>query len=274
MRDARSKSSLVVVNKGQRILVPSASLRGQGDYFALPLDDFETAFLNFVRELTPQDVVEQKVDDHQSRLAILRGNLAKVESRILELKKQLEDVDAELDVGIVGAIASLQSRRKQLRGEIETLRSESLNSQAKNLEETHSLLELLKDAEDQRDLRARLATALRNIVQGIWVAHEEYELCPKTFPDRVLRSVYGARTRSVSVFTIQVNLDNGCRSFWYIEQGRAKRYWLGLRERGQVKTDLEAWNGEQLYPDLPQCAPTFRARLLGSDVRMAAELLS
>lgn len=252
--DARSKSSLQLVNKGDgRTLAPSAALRGQAEYYALPLAAFERAFLTFVKEIDHSDVVDDTdTTDIQTAIESLRGKAAKLDSKIASWKRQIEASD-DVAPDALQMLTSWTDQRKTINAELEKLRADMQNNASKSLDESKSLIALLGSAEDKHTVRIRLAAAIRNVVKGIHIANEQYELGPE-FSDAELRSVFGIRTRRVIVSTVQVCFANSSRHFWYVYQGRKRAWWLGVKRLldHPSKIDLTAWDGGELYPDFSE----------------------
>lgn len=172
LQDARDKSTLNMIDKGDgRQLVSSTALRGVpgSRYLAFSYELFERAFLSFVRDVTPADVLPPKSNRKVDVVAQLAGRIAELDHKIDRTKAKIAsdpDVDVLLDV-----LTNLERQKKPLVAEYETAKGAAAVSEAEALGEAKSILELMGDAsgDDLELLRSRLRQKLRSLVSSIFV---------------------------------------------------------------------------------------------------------
>jgi DNA invertase Pin-like site-specific DNA recombinase len=146
---------------------PMGGERGRRiDYHA-----FEFALLKKMREVKASDIASgdkqpRKGEAEETRLA---ARLLDLTSRIERAKaraRKAEDFDAFLDL-----IESLQAEQRQVSGRLTEIQQEQTGGAATNIGETHSLIDLLKNAKDadRDDLRRRLKMRIRQLVSEMQV---------------------------------------------------------------------------------------------------------
>jgi DNA invertase Pin-like site-specific DNA recombinase len=147
-----------------RVLVNTAGTEGRTQCWAFPYSTFERAVLSMLREVDPKEVIGE--DKSAEAEDALRNERDRVEARIAEY-------EAELDNGELAVLARKLRELKDRRVELDRLIAEARRKAAKPLsdawDETHSTLKALEKAADTDDFRVRLRTALRRIVDSIWV---------------------------------------------------------------------------------------------------------
>jgi DNA invertase Pin-like site-specific DNA recombinase len=155
---------------GRRVLVSSGAIRKmEGSSFrSVSYKVFERAVLSVLRELKPADVVgkagraETDLEQFIGKLAAVNHNIAKTQERAAKA----EDPTVFLDL-----LETLASQRKEIIAKLEAAKARAASPVSDTLGECSSLVKLMDDAEgnEKDELRTRVRTALRRLVEGIWV---------------------------------------------------------------------------------------------------------
>ena len=212
IRDARDKATLNMIDKGEgRQLVSSKALRGVpgSRYLAFGYDLFERAFLAFVSDLTPADVLPPKATKKGDEIAGLAGKLAELDHKIDRTKLRIAndpDVDILLDV-----LTDLERQKRPLLSELEKAKGRATIREAEALGEAKSVLELLRAAGDEELelLRSRLRQRIRNLVSGVLVC--VWEEKARWHP------VALDRETTFRFVEVQVTFSNGESQFFFLE---------------------------------------------------------
>jgi hypothetical protein len=130
---------------------------------------FERAILGRLEELKPSDVTgkpngaQDRVDAASFRLTEANGRLTAANAKAARAK----DPTVFMDL-----IADLTEQWRAAARELEAAQAEAANRPADNLGELKSLIHLLDEAgpEERPALRQKVQSALRRVVQSIWVA--------------------------------------------------------------------------------------------------------
>lgn len=145
-----------------------------------PYPVFEAAVLDALHELRPEDV-SAKYKKHKSELdakiAELNRKIEVAEAQRDELKAEYGAAeDAAYRKEIFGLIKTNTAVLGAAREELDRARAEADSTRVDNLEQTRSLIELLRktpDGPDHETLRRRTGTRIRSYVEGIWVHVEQ-----------------------------------------------------------------------------------------------------
>jgi DNA invertase Pin-like site-specific DNA recombinase len=158
-----------------RVLLNLNSAQGRGPARSFPFDTFERAVLSLLREIDPHEILNG--DHGPDEALLLAGELAGVEARIAEL-------EAELLKGDVAALArvlrQLEERKRDLDGRLAAAREKAAHPLSAAWGEAQSLAATLDSAPDPNDVRLRLRSAIRRMIESIWllpVAHGRDRLC-------------------------------------------------------------------------------------------------
>jgi hypothetical protein len=150
--------------KDRRILINTEASMGRGTFVTFPFETFEKAILSCLREIDPHDILNG--DDGPDETQALAGQLAWVEGKIAELS-------AELLKGDVAALATVlrqqEAVKKDLTEKLAEARARAAHPLSESWGECQSLLDVLDTAPDPEDCRLRLRSALRQIVEGIYL---------------------------------------------------------------------------------------------------------
>jgi DNA invertase Pin-like site-specific DNA recombinase len=155
-----------VINNGLRqILINRASEDGTAKQRSLPYDGFETAILSQLREIDPHEILNG--DHPHDETVVLAAELGAIESELAEATAWM---DANgFSAAIAKRIADLETRKAGKGEELAQARMEAAHPLSESWGEAQSLIDALASASDQRDARLRLRSALRRIVDSIWL---------------------------------------------------------------------------------------------------------
>jgi DNA invertase Pin-like site-specific DNA recombinase len=168
LTDARSGKSYMVQTRNdeggrRRVLIPFASTQGKTRCEAFPLETFTDAVLSCLRELDPHEVLNG--GDGPDETLTLSGQLAEVET---ELSGMLAFMEREGFSPTLGQrVKVLEARKAVLGEELEGARHRARHPAYESWGEMRTLLDVLKNAPDQEDIRTRLRSALRRLVESI-----------------------------------------------------------------------------------------------------------
>jgi DNA invertase Pin-like site-specific DNA recombinase len=171
LRNAREGDSYTValrIEKGGRrhhVLVNGNSTEGRAPCFSFPFDTLEAAVLSCLREIDPHDILNG--DSGPDEALALAGQLAGVETELTEAATFMEAHGFSPTIG--KRIASLEALKRDLAARLAEARQKALHPLSETWGEARSLIGALAEAEDPADARLRLRSALRRIVDSIWL---------------------------------------------------------------------------------------------------------
>jgi DNA invertase Pin-like site-specific DNA recombinase len=154
------------VDRGNRyyVLANLNSAEGRARCRSVSYPAFERAVLSLLSEVKPHQVMGR--DDGPDEVQVLGGELARVEAKIAEL-------EAELLNGDVAALARVlrdqEGRKRDLAARLADARQKAAHPLGEVWGQTHTLLSVIDGAPDPDDVRVRLRSALRRVVEEIWV---------------------------------------------------------------------------------------------------------
>jgi DNA invertase Pin-like site-specific DNA recombinase len=149
----------------QRVLINGSAVEGRTTYYSFPFDTFEAAILSLLREIDPHAVLNG--DSGPDESLALAGELARLEGRIAELEVELES-GAEV-AAAVKVLRKLEGQKRDLAAKLAEARQKAANPLSESWGEAQSLMAALDAAPDPEDARLRLRSALRRIVESIWL---------------------------------------------------------------------------------------------------------
>jgi hypothetical protein len=154
------------VDAGQckKILMSTAAAQGLARCVSFPVSTFERAVLSRLREIDPKEILGGNgIHDEVARL---EGELTALDSRLALLERELASGDVP---SIARVLRSLEPSRKELAEKLSIARQKAANPLSASWGETQSLVEVLDSAADPVDVRLRLRSAIRRIVETIQV---------------------------------------------------------------------------------------------------------
>ena len=170
---------------------------------------FEGAFLEFVRDLTPADVLPPKTSQQQAELSRLATWLGELEHKIDRTKAKIAtapDVDALLDV-----LTTLERQRQAVASEQEQAKAQATVDEAALLQEAKSLVQRLAETKGEAlfALRSRLRQRIRSLVAAIWVVVWDERLN--------WHPLHKDRTPRFRFVEVQVKFVSGETQFFFLE---------------------------------------------------------
>ncbi len=149
----------------QRVLVNYDHIEGRAPMVSFPFPTFEKAILSRLREIKPKEILDG-TNGHNDVMTL--------EGEKGQLEKDIAILDSDLDSEGESPTLYARLRRKETRlGEVNKLLLEAQKRAANPLStawgEAQSLIDVLESAPDKEDCRLRIRTALRRIVDSIWL---------------------------------------------------------------------------------------------------------
>jgi hypothetical protein len=149
---------------GHRVLVNTASADARAACRSFPFPTFERAIFSMLAEVQPHDVMGR--EDGPDEVQILSGELARVEAKIAELEAELLKVSVAT---LSKVLARLEVDKADLVAKLAHARQKAVHPLSEAWGAAKSLLATLDGAPDPTDARLRLRSALRRLVEGIWL---------------------------------------------------------------------------------------------------------
>jgi DNA invertase Pin-like site-specific DNA recombinase len=153
-----------------------------GPCVALSYPVFERALLSALREVDPAKVAGATAGADQDGDAAGRGadpggkhkdDVATLEGELKEVCDHIGKWRAELLRGDVRTIAEalreLEARERELEARLEAARVAALCKADESWKKAHSLIDMLDGAADPDDVRLRLRSELRRVVESVWL---------------------------------------------------------------------------------------------------------
>jgi DNA invertase Pin-like site-specific DNA recombinase len=173
MRDARDGCPFHMRNHGRRYYVSAGAQRRQAGSVPamIPVTVLENAFLRFVYELKPADLLGGNRGRDEERLSILDGKVAELESDIALYRGKAADRANKARHHYMEMLESTQGELDAAKAEREELLAKLSTNETASLHEAQRLLDALKGASDRErsDLRRRLKARVRELVESAWV---------------------------------------------------------------------------------------------------------
>jgi DNA invertase Pin-like site-specific DNA recombinase len=149
----------------QYMLVNNGSREGRAQHFSFPYATFEGAVLSRLREIDPHEILNGDSGPDESQ--VLAGRLARVEAELSDAAAFMEREGFSATIG--KRVQLLEAQKQELAGQLTEARLKAAHPASESWGETQSLIDALAGAVDQRDARLRLRSALRRIVDQIWI---------------------------------------------------------------------------------------------------------
>jgi DNA invertase Pin-like site-specific DNA recombinase len=165
LKDARSGGTLRRADKGKKggvVLVPYLGELGVNGMKAtsFPYAVFEQAVLQLLAEVDPNEIVG---NGEAERVQELTGRLAEVEARIKALQEALLSGDVQ---AVVEVLRQQETLKRQLAEELTWAQQALATPAAASWAEAQTLTERIAD---DPGLRVPLRSALRRIIESVWV---------------------------------------------------------------------------------------------------------
>lgn len=147
----------------RHVLLNSRSQNG-AQCFAFQYLPFETAILSKLAEINPREIIG--ADASNNEVVILSGELATMESRISTLENELLTGDIP---SLAKALRTMEESKRVIVSQLAEAKAKAAHPLAESWGETKSLAAALEAAADPDDARLRIRSALRRIVDEIWL---------------------------------------------------------------------------------------------------------
>jgi DNA invertase Pin-like site-specific DNA recombinase len=150
---------------GRYILVNTRSTAAAAPTCTFPLETFERALFAYLAEIDPRDVLGQ--DRAPDEVMVLSGELARAEASIAAINADLDEHGDTPE--LLKRLREKDRLRIDLAARLAEARQKAANPLSEAWGEAKSLLEVLDAAPDPRDARLRLRSAVRKIIDSIWL---------------------------------------------------------------------------------------------------------
>ncbi len=139
--------------------------QGETRAYSLPYAVFESAILSCLKEINPHDILNG--DRPPDEAATLAGELVGVEAELAEAAAFMDKNGFSPTIG--KRIADLEARKGNLAERLAEARHRAAHPLSESWGKCQSLADALATTPDPRDARLRLRSALRRIVDGMWL---------------------------------------------------------------------------------------------------------
>src|SRR5262249_21750015 len=141
------------------------STEGDAPCYSFPLDVFERAILSKLREVNPRELLGR--DEGPDELKALENEFAAVQSAIKAIEADL-DAHGESRT-LYRRLREKEARQAELAKLLDAAQQKAANPLSEAWGEFRSLTDALDAAPDLHDARLRLRSALRRVVDSIWL---------------------------------------------------------------------------------------------------------
>jgi DNA invertase Pin-like site-specific DNA recombinase len=153
-----------------RVVMAGSFFNQEGPCYSFPLDSLERAILLCLEEIKPEEVLPSETNGH---LADLEGELGMVQAKIAELAAELVRGDSATIANVVRQLEARETELVRQRDEASDRSVLPLGSSWNDMRKlTRTLATLLDEAEDSAalaDVRVRLRSAIRRIIEQVWL---------------------------------------------------------------------------------------------------------
>jgi DNA invertase Pin-like site-specific DNA recombinase len=147
-----------------RVLLNHASADGRAPARSFPYETFQRAVLSMLREVDPREVMGNA--DAPDETLVLAGELARVEGRIGEMEAELLDGDVP---ALARVLRQLERQKQDLAEKLAAARQKAAHPLSESWGQARSLIGALDAAPDPADALVRLRSALRRVIESVWV---------------------------------------------------------------------------------------------------------
>jgi DNA invertase Pin-like site-specific DNA recombinase len=166
-RDGGSYFATVRNDEGGRrhVLINFASTEGRAKCHAFPLPIFETAILACLNRIDPREILGGSSGPDEAE--VLAGELARVEEELASAAAFMTANGFSPTIG--RRVAELENRQRELLEKQKAAGQRARQPVAEAWAEAKGILEALQEAADPREIRLRLRSALRRVVEDILI---------------------------------------------------------------------------------------------------------
>jgi hypothetical protein len=117
-----------------------------------------------LREIDPHEILN--CDTGPDETIVLAGELARVETKIGALESELLNGDV---AAVVKVLRQLEAQKADVAARLAMARQKAAHPLSETWGEAQSLIDALASAPDPEDARLRLRSAMRRMIEGIWL---------------------------------------------------------------------------------------------------------
>jgi hypothetical protein len=150
----------------QRVLSCNSAAQGRGAAYSFPQETFERAILSVLAEVNVQELFPPEGGAAVSEAERLGADLEEIRNREALYQAELRKGDV---TALGAALRDLEREKRDKEQQLAEARVKEIHPTSESWKECRGLLEALDRAEDPEEVRVRLRTALRRIIQGIWM---------------------------------------------------------------------------------------------------------
>ena len=146
------------------VFVPASYKRGEPvSITSFPLEPFERALLQHLREIDVSEVLTGRNDEAENVLA-LTGRLAAVDAKIAELEAELEHGDVAT---LAKVLRKLEAQKHSVSEELDKARQKMSSPQAEAWGSCQNLIDALKKSRNKTEAMLKLRAAVHRIIDRI-----------------------------------------------------------------------------------------------------------
>jgi DNA invertase Pin-like site-specific DNA recombinase len=170
LRNARDGDTYYAATRTERgthhrILINTASAEGRAPCYSFPLATFERAVLSLLREIDPHEILNG--DSGPDETLALSGQITRVDESIALIEADMNEHGESPT--LFKRLRAQEDLKRDLVKRLAEARQKAANPLSEAWGEAQTLLGALDAAPDPHDARLRLRSALRRIVEGIWM---------------------------------------------------------------------------------------------------------
>ena len=167
---ARDGEGFVLHNKGtakepELILVNASGMSGHSRCYTFPYPIFEEAILRLLREVDARDVLPQSKQE-RSRVDVLRAKLKNIRD---DMERLQEELKAGFSKAIVNVLRDREAAEEEIGKDLQDELARSAKPASRAWKELPGLAELVQSADDPDEVRLRLRSLLRRLVEDVRV---------------------------------------------------------------------------------------------------------
>jgi DNA invertase Pin-like site-specific DNA recombinase len=165
LKNARDGGSYLAVTQRYRKLVNASAVDGPDKAYSFPFEPFELGILSLLAEVDPREVLGK--DDGPDEVLTLSGQLAQLDESIALIVKEMDEHGESPT--LFRRLREKEERRADVTARLAAARQKAAHPLSESWGEAKSLLSVLDKAPDPIDARIRLRSALRRVVEAIWL---------------------------------------------------------------------------------------------------------
>jgi DNA invertase Pin-like site-specific DNA recombinase len=148
-----------------RVLICTEAAEGRAPRVTFPFDTFEATVLSLLREVRPKDILNG--DGGPDETEVLAGELARVESSLQALNADMDEHGESPT--LMKRVRQKEADQRSLAAALAEARQKALHPLSEAWGECQSLAGAVAGAPDPQDARVRLRSALRRVVESMWL---------------------------------------------------------------------------------------------------------